>query len=165
MKGKAGASVIQGLDLLAKKWPDGLRNFTYLESRTLSIPLKSGVSLENRSPESLVCQLVLCHSNISFDKPEVLFSDNVSLEPPYDLQRRFVAVLSGKVSATLFKHVGHRTMSIEEVGNLDHAADILHGLSLLATSQMAAIRVCSEMRKQMEKDDPTQDQRTNRKNF
>ena len=103
LKGKAGASVMKGLDLLPKEWPDGLRHFTYLDRRTLSIPLKSGVSLENRSPESLVCQLVLCHSKNSFDKPKVLFSDDVSLEPPYDLQRRFVAVFSGKSVCNAFQ--------------------------------------------------------------
>ena len=57
----------------------------------------------------------------------------------YDLQRRFVAVRSGKVSATIFLGADYETLSIDDVVRLGpHASDILNGLSLLAQTQLNA---------------------------
>ena len=53
-------NVVRALQLVVQQWPFELFHWRFLDHREISIPLPSGITLESRTAQTLVCQLVLC---------------------------------------------------------------------------------------------------------
>ena len=73
---RAGQTVVDALGLDGKQWPAFLKHWRFIDHREMAIPLQPGISLESRSSQSLICQLVLCEIKNCWEERQVL-----TLEP------------------------------------------------------------------------------------
>ena len=132
---------MSALTLEKEYWPSVLDVWCYLDHRELSIPLQSGISLESRSSESLICQLLLCRLKTNADIMEVFPGGKCGKGNLRGLRRTFAKVFILSTSSTLFNELDKNTMCVDDIVQLKEAAPaILHGLSCLANYQLSAIR-------------------------
>ena len=138
---RAGQTVVDALGLNKQQWPAFLNQWKFIDHREMAIPLQPGISLDSRSSQSLVCQLVLCELKNCWEERQVLLGGAALKGPLSGFRRNFVKVFSSSVSSTLLRNLARSSLSVDDVMTFEeHAADILSGLACLASSQLQEIK-------------------------
>ena len=144
---RAGQTVVDALGLDGKQWPAFLNHWRFIDHREMAIPLQPGISLESRSSQSLICQLVLCELKNGWEERKPLLGGAASKGPLSGFRRNIVKVFSVPASSTLLRDLARSSLSVDDVMILkEHAADVLSGLACLASSQLQEIKEHQQQR-------------------